>query len=733
LENGMSVEELQVSERLKGLLRGAGIERLFPPQAEAVRQGLLDGQSLVVSSPTGSGKSLIALLAAMATVETGGRAVYAAPLRSLVYERAAEWGRFLEPLGARVSVATGDYDRVEPWLEKSDALLLTYEKLDSLLRHGASWLSETRLLVVDEAHYIGEPRRGPVLETVIARFRRLAPLAQVIAMSATIPNAEELAEWLSARLVRSSWRPVPLREGVGYSGRIAWADGGESRYERYTGNASLDIALDAVAQGGQALVFVNSRKKAVELASRLAQRAALDQKLRRLLDPGRNPLAELASRPEHRSLNSLLQRLASYGVGFHHAGLASYQREAVENAFRRGLLRVLVATPTLAAGVNLPARRVVVDSVYRYSGGRSAPISVSEYKQLAGRAGRPGLDPYGEAVIVARSSSAARGLLERYIHGSPEPVVSKLVSEKALRSQVLAVSVAEGSISGVLEVFRGTFYAYMFGDPRSYVEDTVRLLADIGLLEAGGSGSIRATQLGRRVAELYIDPLTAQRMLRGLERLYTGRPPVHDVLFLALWNSDSVLARPPRRLQLDLEAEAEEYLEGLGFDPLRELTAADVAQAAQALYTVDILVDWIMEAPEDKILEKYGIDPGDLRAVTETATWLVYAMQQLAEIKGHPAAPWLRRLEAMVKSGVREELVELVQLPHIGRVRARMLYEAGLRSLSDIARAGPERLAALLPGLGAERAREAVEAARRLLLKQQARALGGGDELTASG
>jgi len=719
------VEHLSLDERVKQALREMGIQHLFPPQREAVEKGLLEGRSLVVSSPTGSGKSLVALLAAARTVLSGGRAVYAAPLRSLVYERAREWRRLLEPLGARVAVATGDYDRTEPWLARSDAILVTYEKLDSLLRHRVQWLRDVDLLVVDEAHYVGDSRRGPVLETVVARFKAMKPGIQILAMSATIPNAEELAEWLAAELVVSSWRPVPLREGVAYSARITWSDGVEDRVSRRTGNLSLDAALDAVEQGGQALIFVNRRRKAVELASKLATAAALNPNVRGVLvgEQG-NPLDVLLERTEHRELNKLLHRLAAVGVGFHHAGLASYQREAIEAAFRERRLRVLVATPTLAAGVNLPARRVIVDSLYRYAGGKSVPIAVAEYKQLAGRAGRPGLDEAGEAVIVARDRRAAEHAMRTYILGSPEPVTSKLVSEKALRSQVLAVVAGgAGSRRDVEGVFANTLYAQTYGAPVRHVEEALRLLEDIGLV-ASESDMVEATSLGRRVAELYIDPLTARTMLRGLGRIRSERMALHDALFLAVWNTDSVLAKPPRRLMLQLEAEAEDYLEGLGFNTYRELSAADIALAAQALYTVDLLVDWVMEKPEDEILAKYNVDPGDFRAITEAATWLVYSMQQLAAETGHPAAAWLSRLELMVKHGVREDVVELVRLPHIGRVRARMLYNAGLRTLLDVASVSPEELAVKIPGLGAERAREVVEAARRLAAE--------GDELTAS-
>lgn len=717
------MEDLPLSARLVEALRGLGVEELFPPQEEAVRKGLLSGKSIVISSPTGSGKSLIALMAAAAALERGRRVAYLAPLRSLVYERAAEWRRVLEPLGHRVAVATGDYDRVEPWLGSADAVLLTYEKMDSLLRHGAEFVEELGLLVVDETHYIGDVKRGPVLETVVARIRGLNPDIQVVAMSATIPNAEELSRWLGAELVVSEWRPVPLREGVASRSEIVWSDGSVTGFERLTGNSTLDVALDAVAAGGQALVFVQSRRKAVELAQRLMNEAEARRRVVSLLPRLEQP-QELLSRGEHRSLNALLARLASRGIGFHHAGLASYQREIVERLFRSRKLRVLFATPTLAAGVNLPARRVVVDSLYRYTGGRSEPIPVAEYKQLAGRAGRPGLDEKGEAVVVARSERQASLLYRRYIRGAPEPVVSKLVSAKALRSQVLAVAAPGVSRPGLHKVFAVTFYALQFGEPRKPVEEALETLLDMGMLEDDGS-LLRATRLGKRVSELYIDPLTAHRVVEGLKRLWTSKLFIHDALFLALWNSDAVLLRPPRGLQASLEAEAEEYLEGLGFSPY-SLSDYDIAQAAQALYTVDMLVDWVSEMPEDRILEKYGIDPGDLRAVTETATWLVYSMQQLAEIMGHPAAGWLKRLEVMVKHGVREELVELVQVPQVGRVRARILYQAGVRSVEELASLEPDKLAELVPGLGRSRAEEIVAAARLLVSKRR------GGERTAS-
>ena len=724
----MRVEELALPVEAKRVLLEHGYSELFPPQREAVRAGLLEGRSIVVASPTGSGKSLIALLAALRVLGKPGkgcRVVYAAPLRSLVYERAGEWRSILGKLGRRVAVSTGDYDRVEPWLGEADAVMVTYEKLDSLLRHGAGWLAEVCVLIVDEIHYVGDARRGPVLETVIARLMAMNDGMQAVALSATISNAGEIAAWLGARLVESGWRPVRLREGVFSNYVVEWSDGEETRVEKRTRNPTLDAALDAVAGGGQALIFVNSRRKAVELAEKLAAAATSNGEVRRLLDPGgaAEPyVEELRGRHEHRELNEKLARLLGMGIGFHHAGLASYQRDVVEKAFRARVLRVLVATPTLAAGVNLPARRVVIDTLYRFRSGRgSEPIKVSEYKQLAGRAGRPGLDPVGEAVIIARTWEQAWEALVGYVKGEPEPIVSKLVSEAALRSQVLAVvsSLGVATVSEVASVFERTLYAVQVGPPFEEVDRITWVLDEYGFVSRVGDVA-EATETGRRVAELYIDPLTGYRMLRGLETLRAERPPIERLLFLALWSPDATRIRPPRGLHLALEMEAEQLLEDLGFKPYEEVGEADIAVAAEALYTADMLLDWVMEKPEDAILAKYGIDPGDLRAVVETTNWLVYSMAQLARITGHPAATYLDKLTVMVKHGVQEELVELVKLPGIGRVRARRLYEAGYRNPGDLAGLSPEQLASLLRGLGEERARQALVEAQRAAAKREA-------------
>ncbi len=716
----MRVDDVKELPRVaREALKDAGFRELFPPQVEALRKDLLNGANIVVSAPTASGKSLIALMAALKHILENRKVIYVAPLKSLVYEKAQSWGTVISKVGGRLAVSTGDYDRIEPGLARANMVLMTYEKLDSLLRHGVTWLYNIGLLIVDEIHYISDTKRGPVLEVSLARILSRSSTVQVVAMSATISNALDVAKWLNAELVLSNWRPVQLREGILYRGKIVWSNGEEERVRRYTGDASIDAALDCIEDGGQSLVFVQSRRKAVNLALKLLKYAEKNPRIKSVLGQRETLLNEarvLEERSEHRELNRLIARLLRIGIGFHHAGLASYQREVIERLFRGRFISVLVATPTLAAGVNLPARRVVVDSLYRYRGGGvSEPISVSEYKQLAGRAGRPGLDPYGEAVIVARTSSVAQRALYSYVRGTPEPIVSKLSSEKAMRSQVLAVIAAEKEINVdlLVRVFSRTFYAAVFANPAGFISSALSDLEKMGFI-AIDNEVISATPIGLRTAELYVDPITAYRMLRSLSKIEDSEEGFElKALFVSLWNPDAQLLRLPPLEEVAHEVEAESLVQELGYEVYHDVNEYDIAMAARALYTARMLLEWMDEVDEDSILAKYGIDPGDLHAIVSTAEWLLYSFAELARVAGSKLSGRLGKLRVRVAYGVKEELVDLVQVPQIGRVRARVLYNAGIRSKRDLTLLGPEQLAALVKGLGLSRAREILEALRR--------------------
>ena len=217
----MELKELKLPEYAIKHLKEKGILKLNPPQVKAINSGLLEGENLLVCSPTGSGKTMIATLGIVSSLnKKRGKAIYIVPLKALASEKLKEYQAFFEKSNLRVTAATSDMDSDSRWLSSYDIIILTVEKLDSLIRHNAEWIQDTRIVISDEIHLINDSSRGPTLEIVLTLLRTLCPNVQIIGLSATIGNPEELAEWLNAKLVVDDWRPVKLHKGVYLDGEI---------------------------------------------------------------------------------------------------------------------------------------------------------------------------------------------------------------------------------------------------------------------------------------------------------------------------------------------------------------------------------------------------------------------------------------------------------------------------------------------------------------------------------
>lgn len=678
-------------------LQAKGIPALNAMQEEAVKKGLLEAKNIVVSSPTGSGKTLLAELAALNTIASGKKAVYTCPLRALASEQHETFSELLGKVNprARAALSTGDLDSSDGWLRECDWITTTYEKLDSLIRHRAEWLRDVGLLVVDEIHEI-DSDRGPTLEVLIAAMLRLLPNVQVLALSATIPNAKEIAQWLGAELVESDYRPVPLHEGVLLDGEIRYRTANEQSSKRIAKKKGTPLAAlveDSLAQDGQVLVFANSKKSAESTAEKLSQ-AIGAQESARLQNYSEKILNALDSPTKQcRALASLVRN----GIAFHHAGLVSGQRQLVEDLFRKNLLKVIVATPTLSAGVNLPARRVVISTVHMFAGRFSRPLLVREYKQRAGRAGRPKYDKYGEAILLAKDPAESDGLYDTYVLGQPEPVESHLGSLPVLRSRVLA-SITTGfahDAGSLREFFSKTFYAVQYGDTAALnrlLDEVVADLAKMGFLK-GLDGKILPTALGRRVSELYIDPLSAHKMMNCLK----SEKEAKEISYLHMI-SDTEEMRPylavPKKAEDELWNAAYSEADSL-FTDITSWNFDDYLFLNKFRLAL-MLSEWMAEASEEEILERYGIAPGILAAMRSNADWILYSAEEIAKLSDSKRMRDLQKLRKRLEYGVKAELVPLVGLRNIGRVRGRMLYNAGLRTPAELRKAGFEVVARIL-------------------------------------
>ena len=696
----MQVQQLPISDSIKAVLAKAGYELLYPPQEDAIKAGVLEGKNLVLASPTASGKTLVAELAALKSVlEKDGKVLYLTPLRALASEKYEDFQKYAtieKTAGRRVRVAltSGDYDSSDVYLGNYDIIISTNEKADSLLRHRTPWISDITVVVADEIHLITEADRGPTLEVVLTRLLKINPSVQVIALSATIKNAKEIGEWLEATPITTEWRPVPLREGVYYDGQIQFKDGSSRMIPKIDANPVFETALEVIKDGGQVLIFTETRRQAVETGRKAGAllRRAIPKPDRRGLE---NIAQRILSTGERTRLGEALAEQVLNGVAFHHAGLPGAHRKIVEDSFKTGRLKILSATPTLAAGVNLPARTVIISSYERYEAGYGRyPISVLEYKQFCGRAGRPRYDKFGEAVLIARTEDEQDYLLKNYALADPERIWSKLGAEKVLRPHVLATVATRFATTedGLERFFARTFYAFQY-DPKMIggkLGDILSFLHREQMVEFEGE-ELKATKFGRRVSELYIDPVSAVILRDGL---YTRAKDVTDVSLLHLISRTPDISPKlyPRRGEdemLDLFAkehqdefmcEIPEYYGNTNGITYEEFLAE--IKCARVLY------EWVNETSEDGILEVHRVEPGDILRIVDTARWLLHATYRLAELFGHrDLLNQLYELQVRCTKGVKSELVPLVELEGVGRVRARSLFNAGFKRLEDLRRA----------------------------------------------
>jgi len=724
----LKVEELRVPIAVKELLTKDGIETLYPPQEEAFEAGALEGKNLVLSSPTASGKTLVAVLCALKHVMEGrGKVLYLTPLRALASEKYEEFLRFSgmeKSDGGKVSVAisTGDYDSSSSWLGKYDIIVTTNEKCDSLLRHRAPWIGEITLLVVDEVHLIASDR-GPTIEVILARMRQVNPSLQILALSATVRNADEVSDWLNAGVVSTEWRPVELREGVCYKDQVMFKEGSSYKLKPMHRDIPLNLCLNVVSSGGQALVFVESRRRSMSMAREVAN-ALKDLLSRRQLQALQKVADDVLIHGERTSIGDLLASCISMGAAFHHAGLGSEHRRIVEGSFREGKIKAIVATPTLAAGVNLPARLVVIGNYRRFVAGYGMyPISVMEYKQMSGRAGRPQYDKFGEAVLIADSSEEQDYLMETYVLAKPERLYSRLASESALRSHILAAIASDYAHSegGLLDFFSRTFYAYQYdtGNLKETMRSMLRFLSKEDMISSEQE-YLYATEFGRRISELYIDPLSGV-IIRDCLMKKVDQQTNFTFLHLVCHTPDMAPILRPRREELPhMESYLNEHRDELttsvpeeGEDP------EEYEQFLGEVKTALILQSWTEEMSENEIFEKFQAQPGDRYSMVQKSDWLLYAAEEISSVlKIRGVQGKISKLRQRVKQGIKEELLPLVKLRGIGRVRARVLYNSGLKTLDDLKKVPVQKLVEI-PLIGATLAKRIKEQVGGLIEEQE--------------
>ena len=795
-----------------------GITNLHPPQAEAA-SSILSGRNTLVAIPTASGKSLLAYMAMVQRLSEGhkqSKAIYIVPLKALAMEKYEDLSQIAKAMDLKIGLGIGDATAEAKNIDDCNILVCTSEKLDSLLRHKAELVTNLTCVVADEFHLMNDSTRGPTLEINLTRLRHIRPDAQLIALSATVGNCQALADWLDADLVQSDWRPVALEYATFHDFHVEPRKIQSSNtnhdpselspprtLEGLKSHPVWSVVSDGLDTKSQVLMFVGTRRSAQSEAKNLAKRVR-----KRLLkeDPERlERLQEVADRLEGRSQSSLAEQLVhsmSGGVGFHHAGLTSGQRKEVEKAFKSGLLVALTATPTLAAGVNLPARRVLVRDLKRWDDGMSRPLPVMEVRQMLGRAGRPKYDTRGEAWVYCKGTDGwevADSVSDRYFFGPIEDITSKLANEPAMRMHLLA-SIATGGLvhKGSIEHFFSStflgstmapsqlrerlntmldwlveerfirkvgvdehFTAHWLNNnldsqgeeawddslpawatpaqdtvgvqwsaspvaaPKSNSHRSAHLNPSLGFAPATSLGNTggwvqpsaeephnmkyQATQMGERVTQLYLDPLSASILRTGLRRavrrMVRADRPVTDfgLLHLAVTTPDfnSLWAKTA-----DMEANSPVWLKA---NSTEEELLVDPGYAEAMLSNVKsawMVEEWTEEATIRDLESRLDVSPGDVHHRVDLMGWLLAGAQHVlmaddvfSDEHMHIISEIVQQISVLqqrVRHGCKPDLLQLVNIRHVGRQRAREMASLGLRQPNDVAAMSSKTKNALL-------------------------------------
>ena len=702
-----------MKEYLQELLRLLNYDSLYPPQELALSKGVMNGNNILVTTPTSSGKTLIGLMGMINILNKGKKVVYLTPLKALATEKLYEF-KIIRNLSCfknrkvNIAISTGDYDSYGTELIDKDIIILTNEKMDSILRHDANWIFDVGLFIIDEIHLLTERERGPTLEIILTKIKLMPQKPQIIGISATVSNSDDVADWLRCEQIQSKWRPTELIEGVYNYGKVTMNNGTAFEIDNIgvvdnSTSGIISLAMDSITNdGGQSLVFAETRKRTVSLAKKTSETVS------KFLDRSSKLSAhkigvEILKQGDDTELNRTLSSTVTKGVGFHHAGLGIKSRQIVENAFRNGIIKILFATPTLAAGVNLPARRVVIASIFRYdyAYGGNIPLSILQYKQLCGRAGRPAYDKYGEAIIIADSRTNPEDLYNHFVLGEPEPIISQLMSESALRVHVLGVIASRPKIlkSELLYFFQETFLSKYHGNESISFEihSLLQYLSDEGLIIMRNE-LLMATTLGKRISLLYIDPKTGIHFKKNLDNYNSNK--INDGTNFLHWICDSYDFYP----RLTLRQNEIEYFERM-FEK-HKLSSYGLSNYDYSLKNLIILLEWIDESSEANLNEKIGVEPGDLYRMVETTYWLSYCLYEIAKLIGRKdLLAEINILRLRIRHGIKSELIPLIQLEGIGRIRARSLYKAGITNVNQIDKISESKLGSI-PKIGVKLARK---------------------------
>ncbi|XP_035703456.1 DNA polymerase theta isoform X2 [Folsomia candida] len=748
-----------------------GVTSLFPWQLECLANAeVLGGKNLLYSAPTSAGKTLVAeILMIKRVLELGKKAIMILPFVSVCREKMYGLQEIFGDAGIRVEGFMGSY--APPGGFKAvDIAICTIEKANSLINRllEENSLHQLGTIVVDELHLIGDPHRGYLLELLLTKIQYMTKYRkqstddsivsadgegnedakklniQIIGMSATLPNLELLSSWIDAELVVSNYRPVPLEERICFNGKIF------DQLQNLVRDVKLPtlpiefqadsdnlvyLSLETVLNGHSVLIFCPTKAKCEHVAEQIAREfykignmsesnplhlLQIRQQLRDQLNSNkiREVLTQLENCPG--GLEAVLKKTVSFGVAFHHA----------EASFKRSVIRVIVATSTLSAGVNLPARRVIVSSPMTYR----TPLDVMTYRQMCGRAGRKGVDTEGESILICTDATKDAGL--KLVQSSLPFVKSALLGDEGALTSSMKRALLEVIASGIAtrpedvdkyskcSLLSKSIETGLYEDsdtlPTSQedknktIKECLKFLQDndfVKLLtyEDAKPDEYMTTQLGSACLASSLSPddgIAVYKELEKARKCFVLESELHIVYqvtplyvsdqfrnlpwldYLNIYNGLS----PGDKKVADLVGIEEAFIMRamIGTVSAQNLKQKDKFMIHQRFFAALALNDLVNETPISTVAETYTLNKGviqNLQQAASTFAGMVTAFCDRLEWKNIELL--LSQFQDRLQFGVQRELCDLVRLSTMNAQRARILYNNGIKTVADLAASDP--------------------------------------------
>ena len=723
----------------------SGMKQLHPWQCECLQTGTaLDGGSLVFTAPTSGGKTLVAeILMVRNHLRNKKKAILVVPYVSIVREKARWLDHVLGPHGIRVQefhgITGGDMD-------KSDMAICTMEKANALVNRLMTdgQMNQIGIVVVDELHMLGDQYRGYLLELLMTKVKYVGrhDEIQFVGMSATLPNIQEVADWMGSALYESNFRPVPLDEFIKCGTEIYQHVGGGKTVHRADlprahpkdKDHVVALCVETMNEGNGVLVFVASKKGCAATARMISDVLPEVNPVSNQSDP-----AQIALRQQRLELVDTLKRTPGglcpvlektvpHGVAYHNAGLTVEERDAIEQGFRDGVVRILTATSTLAAGVNLPARRVIFRSPYI----GIQFLDATRYKQMCGRAGRAGIDTRGESFIICEPKDSAKvnGLLVEQMQALRSCLKEAPSADSPTTTKPTAAGTGSGSEEGrgvgleraVLEVISAgavttgdevelwlkcTLLAHQnpYAEVHVNCKNALNYLGSLQFLKyKKENNSFYATPLGQATFQSSLPPRDAYRVAEDLLKARKHFILASDLHLL--YQVTPVSGNPPLSQNtwemypdlLDRLSECDRSVAShIGID---EQTARKIARKPPkfgAIETEEILrykrffasmmLAWLVqEKPVDWVADRYGVQRGALQNLMGAAATFANLVSNFCQqLKWWDLEVLTGSFAKRLNHGCQVDVLQLCEIPTVAGTRARALYKAGLKSVAAVA------------------------------------------------